>query len=79
MKTTGWSRKKSRVLRLHNAGKTLAEIAEVEGITENVVSQWIGNATLGSVATARHATRCPTCGGMVYMPCMACKLRSLDH
>jgi len=31
------------------------------------------------VAPSGPPVRCPTCGGLVQMPCLACRLRALDE
>jgi len=67
---------KAKVVKLHRQGKTAEEISSQEGLAADFCRRWIAHSQVGKVATSRKAQRCPGCGGMVYMPCAACKVRA---
>ena len=60
--------------RLLEAGRSYRSIAKQAGVNRSTVAK---------LAREQHAAelpsyvRCPGCGGLVIMPCLACRLRKL--
>jgi len=57
--------------------ETVSTIAKGEHLVDRVLQyDDFGN---GHVFESEEYFRCPTCGGKVLMPCLACRLRSNRH
>jgi len=60
---------------LAERGLPKGEIARIVGITWKSVDRIVRGIHAGRENAARYR-RCPGCGGLVLMPCLACSLRA---
>ena len=78
-----------RIRRLLAANVSIRRIARRMGVSRSAVRHFArvsstraegfsDDPRISLFAEDGPATRCPTCGGLVYMPCMLCQVRSLD-
>lgn len=69
--------KRILALELRRKGLSVREIAAAVGLSRSSAAR-ISRSAEGSQLNARPLGRCPTCGAMVRLPCLACSLREAD-
>ena len=65
------------VLELRRKGLSIRQIVASTGLSRSSISR-ISRSAEGTLPNARPLGRCPTCGAMVRLPCLACSLRAAD-
>ncbi len=68
--------KHKEIIHLYGQGLSLREVARRTGVSRCTVER-LKKIAPGSKPIV-GAQRCPTCGAMVMMPCLACSLRRED-
>lgn len=61
---------------LRRRGFSVRQIVAVAGISRSSVARICRQSADDVVLPGRRLGRCPTCGAMVRLPCLACSLRS---
>ncbi len=61
------------VLELRRKGLSIRQIVASTGLSRSSISR-ISRSAEGTLLNARPLGRCPTCGAMVRLPCLACSL-----
>jgi hypothetical protein len=69
----------SQIEQLLATGHSQRKIARLAGVSRNTVATVADRLSHAQTAAeeALSPTRCPNCGGMVYLPCRLCSVRAV--